>query len=102
MLNGACDSKYQFEPVNEEAIKNKKNVKWSKFKNYVAKKRDNIDVKDKRIYLDTLSVASVKRSLFRVYKCIFKSKYSGYDRFLSDEEKRLMLAIDHSLVEGLY
>lgn len=103
MSNGGCDSKLKFEPVNEEANKNKIiSVKWSKFKHFVGKKRANIDVKDKRIYLETLSVASVKRSVYRVYRRIFKSKHSGYDRFLTDEEKRLMFSKDYSWVEGLY
>lgn len=103
MPNGGCESKFQFDPPIEEANKNIiLSAKWSKFKHYVAKKRANTDLKDKRVYLDTLSVASVKRSFYRVYRRIFKSKYSGYDRFLTDEEKRLMFAIDHSVVEGVY
>lgn len=93
-----------FEPINENTYqKNSKiSVKWCRFKHFVAKKRANIDTKDKRVYLETLSVASVKRSFYRAYKRIFKSKHSGYERFLSDEEKRFMFNIDYSVVEGVY
>lgn len=100
MLKNA-DNKFDFER-NEGGIKNKLGfTKWLKFKKYVVKKRANIDLVDPRVYMETLSVESVKRSLCRVCRRIFKSKHSGYNRFLSDEEKRLM-PVDYSLVEGLY
>lgn len=95
----------QIDPLTED--KNQKNisvsVKWDRFKSFVAKKRVTItEIKEKRVYVDTLSVASVKRSVCRVYKRIFKSKRSGYERFLTDDEKRLMFHIDYSVVEGVY
>lgn len=75
---------------------------WSRFRCYVTKKCANIqDIKDKSIYLETLSASSVKRTLRRIYRNIFKSRYQGYEKFLTDEEKRFIFAFDgRSLVEG--
>lgn len=84
--------------------KNNKCMKWLKSKYYYNKKRCTAigDIRHKKVYLETLSVSSVKRSLNRICKKIFKPRSSGYEKFLSDEEKRLYLATDQSLVEGIY
>lgn len=76
--------------------------KWSRLRRYVAKKCANIrDIKDKSIYIETLSASSVKRTLRRIYNNIFESRYQGYEKFLTDEEKRFLFAFDgRSLVEG--
>lgn len=75
---------------------------WSKFRCYVSKKCANIrDIKNKSIYIETLSASSVKRTLRRIYKNVFKSRYQGYEKFLTDEEKRFLFAFDgRTLVEG--
>lgn len=76
--------------------------KWSRFRHYVNKKCANIrDIKDKGVYIETLSASSVKRTLRRIYKNIFKSRYQGYEKFLTDEEKRFLIAFDgRTLVEA--
>lgn len=76
--------------------------KLSKIRCYVAKKCANIrDIKNKSVYIETLSASSVKRTLRRFYKNIFKSRYQGYEKFLTDEEKRFLFDFDGcSLVEG--
>lgn len=76
--------------------------KWPRFRRYITNKCANIrDIKDKSIYIETLSASSVKRTLRRIYKSIFRSRYQGYEKFLSDEEKRFLYAFDgRSLVEG--
>lgn len=94
-----------FEVSEENLFENKHNSthhKWSKFRCFVTKKCANIrDIKDKSIYIETLSTSSVKRTLRRIYKNFFKSRYQGYEKFLTDEEKRFLLAFDgRSLVEG--
>lgn len=77
--------------------------KWLKLKRYLQKNIVKVtNLKEKRIYVDTLSVSSVKRSCNRLCERIFKSRSSGYEKFLSDEEKRLNLATDLALVEGVY
>lgn len=79
-----------------------KTAKWSKLKRYMVKKSVHfITIKDKRVYFETLSVSSVKRSLNRFCKSVFKSRHSGYEHFLTDEEKRFILNTDkYTMVEG--
>lgn len=102
MLNIQSQNK-TFEFPEENLFGNKTTLhKWSRFRRYVAKKYDNIrDIKEKSIYIETLSTSSVKRTLRRIYKNIFKSRYQGYEKFLTDEEKRFLFAFDgRSLVEA--
>lgn len=99
------DSKNNFEIFsNVTDKKSKKCTKWIKFKYYVNKKKcfSIADIKDKRVYFDTLSLSSVKRSLNRICKHIFKSGTGGYEKIISDDEKRFYLNTDRSLVEGVY
>lgn len=104
MLKGNFDnSNFPFESPSEEVNRKYHKFvlkKWSNFKHYVAKKR--VNVIDKGVYLETLSVESVKRSVSRAYKNIFKTKRRGYEKFLSDEEKRFLFGPDFGLVEGIY
>lgn len=92
-----------FEEVVYYETKKTSSTKWAKFKRYVAKKCIVMsELKDRKVYVETLSVVSVKRTLNRLCNKVFQSRYSGYQNFLSDEEKRLCYAVNHrSLVEGL-
>lgn len=82
--------------------KSKKCTKWLKNK-YFNKKYPTLgDIRDKKVYFETLSVSSVKRSIYRIYRNLFKRRSSGYEKFLSDEEKRFCFPTDRSLVEGIY
>lgn len=82
----------------------KKRTKWSRFKCYVNKRKcvAVAELRDNRVYIETLSIASVKRSFNRICNRVFKSRSSGYEKFLSDEEIRLQFHTDRSLVEGVY
>ena len=82
----------------------RKCLKWLKSKYNCNKKKCTAigDIRHKRVYIETLSVSSVKRSLNRICRKFFKSRSNGYEKILSDEEKRLNLATDRSLVEGIY
>lgn len=104
MLNVQSQNNF-FELSEEKLFENKHSSNihnWSKFRRYVNKKCANIrNIKDKSIYIETLSASSVKRTLRRIYKNIFKSRNQGYEKFLTDEEKRFLFAFDgRSLVEG--
>lgn len=104
MLNAQSQNNI-FELSEGFYVQNKHNStrhKWSKFRCYVAKKCANIRViKDKSVYIETLSASSVKRTLRRFYRNIFKSRHQGYEKFLTDEEKRFLLTFDgRGLVEG--
>jgi hypothetical protein len=81
-------------------------VKWCQFKTVIHGHCSNMaNVKDRSVYLTTLSAASVKRSLCRMYERVFKSRRSGYEQFLSDEEKKLILMADNCsphIVEQYY
>lgn len=78
-------------------------AKWMKFKQCVSKKCTKTDNKDNSVYFETLSVASVKRTLRRIYRQMFKSQYNGYEKFLSDEERRLNYYVldNYNMVEGI-
>lgn len=84
--------------------KSKKCIKWLKHKYYSNKKKCVAisDMREKMVYFETLSVSSIKRSLNRICRKIFSSRSSGYEKFLSDEEKRFYFDIDRRLVEGIY
>lgn len=48
-------------------------------------------IKEKRIYFDTLSFGSIKRTLLRFCETIqIGSRNRGYEHFYSDEEKRFI------------
>jgi hypothetical protein len=85
-------------------LKKNKSVKWLEFKKYLIKKYITLsEVKNKRIYIQTLSVASVKSNINKLCKRIFKSRHSGYEKFLSDDEKRLLYNVlldRHRVVEA--
>lgn len=93
--------------ILEEDIKVKNELKysitkWTKFKIYINKKSGNKpDNRNKHIYIKTLSVASVNRTLKRIYNKIFRSRYHGYEKFLSEEEKRFIYTMDSYMVEGV-
>lgn len=90
----------------KEEIFSKKNVKsnskWPKFKCYLSKKRICIpNFQNRHVYLETISVNSVKRSLSKICRSIFKSRYNGYEQFLTEDEKRFLFNVDnYSVVEG--
>lgn len=87
--------------TSKTRIKNN-TVKWYHFKTLVSKQCSNIsDIKDKSVYIKTLSAASVKRTLCRIYERVFKSRHSGYEKFLTDEEKRLYLLADNNRMPPL-
>lgn len=100
------DNKNNLDLFSHDSEKKSKCMKWLKFKYYSNKKKCIAigDIRDKRVYFETLSVSSVKRSLNRICRKLFKpsAKSSGYEKILSDEEKRFYFATDRSLVEGIY
>lgn len=98
------DPNCNFDPFSSKLDKKHKQYKkWMKFKSYVNKKCAAIsDIRDKRVHFETLTVKSVKRNINKICKGLFKSQSSGYEKFLSDEEKRLNLTTDLSLVEGVF
>lgn len=90
---------------NSDNKNSKKCIKWLKSKYYSNKKKCVAvgSIRNKSsVYFETLSVSSVKRSLNRICRKLFKSPTSGYEKFLSDEEKRFFFTTDRSLVEGVY
>lgn len=75
--------------------------KWSKFKRFISKKCVIItEIKDRKSYVESINVVTVKHTINRFCNRVFKSKNSGYQKFLSDEEKRFILPVNHcSMVE---
>lgn len=67
-------------------------VKWSKYKKYLSKKCNSDKTKRKHVaYIETISVSSAKRAIVKIFRNIFVSRYTGYEKFLTEEEKRFII-----------
>lgn len=97
-------SEYDFEIVEERKLKEKPTRKKSiNIKTFVTKNIENLNRKSKHVHFDSLSLASVKRTIRKFCdKLKIKSRHCGYDKFLTDEEKRCLdIICDSYLVEGM-
>lgn len=71
------------------------NSKWSKFKQYITRKCVIIsEFRERKVYVETLNVVTVKHTLNKLCNRVFKSRNSGYKKFLSDEEKRFIYPVN--------
>lgn len=99
-------SNNSFDPQSNEEVKKpaESSALWPKLKYYLNIKRVAIkSYREKSVYIETLSMKSIKRSYCRLYKRVFKSNHCGYERLLTEEEKRFSCSIDkYSIVEGAY
>lgn len=57
-----------------------------RIKTFFKKKVQNI--KDNSVYIETLSLKSIKRSMQRTFKIKRSPKSAGYVKFLTDEERQ--------------
>lgn len=94
-------SEYDFEIVGEPKESSKKD-KFLKLKKIFNTNCDLVSsVKEKRVYFKTISADSIRRSVKRICNSFrIKSKNSGYEKFLTDEEKRLHCVCDNGIIEG--
>lgn len=78
-------------------------VKCSKIRKYISNKcNEVVSLKDKNVYLDVLNFASAKRSITKFCNKLFKNRTKGYDKLLTDEERRLTNNVDYiSVVESV-
>lgn len=87
------DCKYNFEKLssnNRESDPKSDSVSCiKKIRVFFAKKVQFI--KENSVYLDTLSVQSIRRSMRKSFKIKRSPKKAGYVKFLTDEEKRLVV-----------
>lgn len=100
-------SKNNFEILHEDIILQQGNINANesfKIKKFLYKKCSKaLSIKNKRVYIDTLTVASVKRTIQRFYRKLFSNRLNGYESLLSDEERRLTDVVDYRReVEGVY
>lgn len=76
---------------------------WKKVCSDVTKKITKMKrIQNKLVYIETLSVASIKRTVLRLYENICHSRTGGYDVMLSEEEQRCLVQLDQLPVEGFY
>lgn len=98
-------SNHPFDILYEDLPKETKtsSVKWCKYKKYISRKCNFENIKNRNIiYFQTLSASSAKRTLARIFNNLFKSQHAGYEKFLSDEEKRFInVKTNRELVEDV-
>lgn len=95
-----------FDILSEDIPSNKLKLateKCSKLRKYFSRKCTKIvNINNKSVYIETLSVASAKRSIKQFYKKLFKNHLNGYEQLLTDEERRLTNVVDYiNVVEGI-
>lgn len=97
-------SEFDFEISEENELQFKlKNKSNSRFNFSLIKPYEYIRNKKKSLHIESLDFSTIKRNIRRFCERKFKlkSKYSGYEQFLTDEEKRCLVVVCESrVVEG--
>lgn len=94
---------FNVDTFNEDNSNKLNSENSNKICKYFSRKCSRIfDVKDKSVYIETLTVASTKRTIKRFYTKLFKNRSSGYEQLMTDEERRLNNKLEYiSVVEGI-
>lgn len=97
-------SRPDFVILEEDVPKNVvETTNWQNINEFLSKKVSFVrQIRNRSVYLRTLSVASIRRSVKRICSSLLTSNHEGYEEFLTEEEMRCILKKDTCVpVDGI-